>query len=495
MFGDLFGGPAFRTIIQRAPIFVPGTPGTPGVNQTLGGTFVIQSTNTPVFFTTFPIFSPAPPGTVAFTLSGPATLPGVSGVFQPPLTHFNQGTITPGSFGVAPGTVAPLVEQQMVRSQVLASAVSQFGPGGTLTLTQSAATAQPFQGSSEDENWTVATLYNYAIPGTPGTPGQVIPRAPIIVTLPSPTGGGVVGLTKIADDNSPLPRDRVFFDYDYFDSVPLTAQNIGVHRFSPGFEKTFLDGQASIEVRVPFASTASTDILGDGINNGGHVEFGDVNITLKALVYQSQILNVAAGVGIALPTASDVKVNLLDGTKLFQINNDALVLTPYIAYLVTPNDRWFFQNWIECGFDANGNRVLADADLSGNLLPVGRLTDQPLLQIDAQLGYWLYRSADQSALVRGLAPFIEAHYNTTLGKASFLQAGAFSLGDPSGTFNEVNLSAGFTLQLRDNLNISLGAVVPVTGQDDRSFNWQLGLRGSWFFGATPNNRAGNVSNF
>src|SRR5262249_14312798 len=103
-----------------------------------------------------------------------------------------------------------------------------------------------------------------------GAPGQVIPHAPIpqapilvMVTVPNPSNGGAVGRTKIADDNSPLPRDRFILDYDYFDNVPLSRQT-GVHRFSPGIEKTFLDQSASIEVRLPFAATLSSDVTTAG---------------------------------------------------------------------------------------------------------------------------------------------------------------------------------------------------------------------------------------
>src|SRR5262249_26577466 len=243
-------------------------------------------------------------------------------------------------------------------------------------------------------------------------PGRVIAQPAVVLLVPSPADGNLAGRTKISDDNNPLPRDRVIVNYDYFDNPRLTAQGVPVHRFSMGFEETFLEQGASIEVRVPFASTASSDLTADGVNGGGHVEFGDVNITLKALLYGGPVLSVAAGLGIATPTADDLRVFLADGTHLARINNDAVVLTPYFAFLLTPTDRLFFQNWYEFSFDANGNEVLANPDFTG-LRGVGRLNDQGLFQVDAQLGYWLYRSAGASGCLRGLAPFLELHYNST----------------------------------------------------------------------------------
>jgi hypothetical protein len=192
--------------------------------------------------------------------------------------------------------------------------------------------------------------------------------------------------------------------------------------------------------------------------------------------------------GIDVPTADSITVSLLDGTKVARINNDSWVLTPYFAFLVTPTNRLFFQNWYQFGFNTNGNKVQANPDFTG-LQPVGSLTDQALFQLDAQLGYWVYRSDDSSGLLRGLAPFIELHYNSTMGKADSIQAGAFTLGDPNNHFDELNLAAGFTIQVRDNFNLSLGAVVPLKGHEDRTFDWQVGVHGSWFFGATARQRS------
>jgi hypothetical protein len=335
-----------------------------------------------------------------------------------------------------------------------------------------------------------------AVPNASGVPLTITPSGHLLyeifsamrVDVPDPSAGGVVGRTKISDDNNPLPRDRVIFDYDYFGNAQLTVQGVGVHRFSAGFEKTFLDQRASVEVRIPFASTISSDVAADGVNGGGHVELGDVNITLKALLYHGDVLNFSAGLGIATPTADNVRV-FLGGTELARINNDSVVLTPYFAYLLTPIDRLFFQNWYQFSFDANGNQVLANTGPLGLLQSAGRYNEQALFQLDAQLGYWLYRSGDPCRLLRGLAPFIELHYNSTMGRADSVQAGALTLGQPSSHFDELNLSAGFAAQIRDNFNLTVGAVAPLKGQPDRTFDWQVGVHGSWFFGPTAHQRS------
>src|SRR5262249_20377071 len=298
----------------------------------------------------------------------------------------------------------------------------------------------------------------------------------------------VVGRTKISEDNNPLPRDRVIFDYDYFNSVPLTLGGVGVQRFSPGFEKTFFDRLTSIEVRVPFATTLDSDLNSGNMGSERATELGDVHITLKGLLYRSQEWNVAVGLGIDLPTASDTRVFFIDGTEIVRIKNEDVLLTPYFAYLWTPNDRLFFQNWFEFCFDPNGNPVAVNPDFT-TLRTVGRITDQTLMQIDAQIGYWIYRAEDSSRWLTALAPFFELHYNTTLNKADTVQGGAFVIGTTSGHFDQLNVSTGFVAQIADNFTLALGAAFPLKGGTDRSFDYQLGIRANWFFGPTARERS------
>jgi hypothetical protein len=318
-------------------------------------------------------------------------------------------------------------------------------------------------------------------------PPQPSPRT-VTFEVPSPAGGGVVGRTKVSEDNNPLPRDRVIFEYDYFNRVPLTSNKFDVHRFSPGFEKTFFDQRASVEVRVPFASTLDTDLVAGTTGTSRAGEFGDVHVTLKGLVYSSPAFNFAAGLGIAIPTADDTRVFLPGGTELLRIKNESVILTPYFAYLVTPDDRLFFQNWFQIGFDASDNPVSVNPDLAG-LREVGNLTDQTILQIDAQVGYWLYRSQDNSRWLTALAPFFEVHYNTALDNADTIRAGALTITGVRNRFDELNLSAGVVAQLGNNCLLSFGAAFPVKGQSDRSFDYQLGIRASIFFGQTARERS------
>jgi hypothetical protein len=489
MYGDAFGGAATRSVLTLIrPSFLN--------NQTLLGSFQNFDFTGPSPHTTYQNFGTQP----LFISVGSFSIPPIQTLAIPGVNHFVFNTQIPNANGTAVINPTQSFAQangivQQIAPSLLTRFVQQNAPAGSTALPVTLVNPQalivpdpsrllePFNAN-----------FSYMIQSQLNTP--------LVVTIPSPSAGGVVGRTKIADDNSPLPRDRIifnydYFNYDYFDNAQLTSQGVGVHRFSPGFEKTFFDQMASIEVRVPFASTVSNDISGDGVNSGGHIELGDVNVTLKGLLYRSDAVNVALGLGMALPTADDVNVSVLGGTPLVKIHNDAVILTPFVALLLTPNDRFFVQSWFQIGFDPNGNAVDANPDLTSGLQRFGQLRDQNLMQIDAQLGYWLYRSEDRSARLRGLAPFVELHYNSTMGKGDSVQAGAFTIGDPNSSLDELNLTAGLTAQLGDNLSVSLGVVAPLRDQPERTFDWQVGLRASWYFGASSGQRsaASRVSNF
>src|SRR5262249_30928577 len=131
------------------------------------------------------------------------------------------------------------------------------------------------------------------------------------VTICTPDAGRTGANFKIGDNESPIPTDRVFFTYNYFNNLqgmkgftpvgvqtasstttgflsstvtntatvtpPVYAQpnRVDVQSETFGFEKTFLSGDASFELRVPiFQSTDSQDAF-----NGDH--WGDMTGIVK----------------------------------------------------------------------------------------------------------------------------------------------------------------------------------------------------------------------
>lgn len=316
-----------------------------------------------------------------------------------------------------------------------------------------------------------------------GTLQSTISRQ-FLVDIPNPSGGGVVGRPKISEDANPLPRDRFIFNYDYFNSAALTPNGIDVNRFVVGFEKTFFDNMTSIEVRLPFASTLdSTNGLGSESRN---TELGNLRITPRGLLYRSDSLAVGAGLGIYLPTASDTHFRGFNGSDLVRIDNRTVILTPYLGTLWTPNNRFFSQAWIACDFDPSGNPVSINADGNG-LRNIGRIREASYFQADLQLGYWVYNAQDNNRVLQALAPFAELHYGSNVNNMTTVSSGGFTIGDLNNFSDQLNFSAGFTSIVGNQTMVSVGAVVPLN-EDHHAFDYQIGVRVNYFFGATAANR-------
>ncbi|WP_020475098.1 hypothetical protein [Zavarzinella formosa] len=303
------------------------------------------------------------------------------------------------------------------------------------------------------------------------------------IHVANPANGGNVGRTKISEDNSPFPRDRVFFNYDYYSATQLSANGANVNRFSAGAEMTFLDRQGSVEVRVPFASTlASSTTIGEMTSRD--VQLGNVAIAAKWMWTRDPVLNFASGLSAALPTANNTTLRLSDGSELLSIQNQTVLLSPYAAMSYTPNDRLFSQSWLSVGFDAFGNQVRF-RNVGDNSVQTAKIYAIPILSVDTQLGYWVARNNDASAILQGLAPFVELHYNSgmNVGRRNARFNGVNIIDDGQG-FNDVNMTVGFTAQLRNNLYVSNGLVVPLGEKESRFFDWQYGLRMNWLYGPT-----------
>ena len=172
-----------------------------------------------------------------------------------------------------------------------------------------------------------------------------------------PSSGGVVGRTKISEDNNPIPTSRFILNYDLYGGTVLAPGGYDVHRFAIGGEYAFFDGMMSAELRMPFASTLDPISTLGGLSTRS-TEWGNLNLTLKALVLSTDAIDVAAGVGVAFPTAADAVVRNFDGSELLRVRNQSYMVTPYIAAGVIPADGWFAQGWAQISYDVTGSEVL-----------------------------------------------------------------------------------------------------------------------------------------
>lgn len=295
------------------------------------------------------------------------------------------------------------------------------------------------------------------------------------VQAPTPGSGGTLGRVKISDNSSPIPRDRLFFDFNFFDNAALTARGVNVHRFSPGFEKAFLGGRASVEARFPMGISLDNNVTQDGFTSSSSAEFGNITVTPKFTLFQNDRFLVSTGAGFAIPTADDLNVSFADGTRLAVVQNESLHVIPFIASVFTPNDSLFIQSFLQVDLDATGSPVFLNptAQPGTALVNAGRLQDQTLLFADLSVGRWLFRGARPSSIgVTGVATVGEVHYNTSVQTADETRRGTLAFGDSSTTLSQVSLTVGSHLEFRRGNILTLGYVVPVGG-DRQPYDGEL----------------------
>lgn len=232
---------------------------------------------------------------------------------------------------------------------------------------------------------------------------------------------------KIADNESPMPQDRIFFNYNFFSNVngSLNAAGVptmNVHREIFGFEKSFLDGDVSVGLRLPLFQR-------DGSGAFSQADFGDLTVVGKyAWIRNPDTGSVLSG-GLAVTAPTGPNVTLVDGTTL-----DSTIFQPFIGYI------WNGDNFYIHGFTA----VAVPTDNK----------DVTLLFNDIGIGYWLYRNDDGYGL-QGLVPTFETHINNPLNHRGATQS-------PIGASDLIVLTAGLHA-IWNRASVTFGAAAPVTG--------------------------------
>ncbi|WP_145092719.1 hypothetical protein [Rosistilla carotiformis] len=292
----------------------------------------------------------------------------------------------------------------------------------------------------------------------------------LIVPDAANAGAAVVGRSKIATNNSPLPRTRMFFNYDYMSDVPLNASGVAVNRFTPGFEYAFghNDG-ASIEFRVPYASTLSSDVLVSGQTESSDIQVGDLFLAYKQVLYQSTDVVVSGGVSLTLPSTNDLKIQLADGSTAVLVENQAVHVMPFFASIANLTDRLFYQGFFQIDVDTTGNQVITNRGLES------RIRDTTRMYTDGGLGYFLRKRGEKKdAIFDAIIPTVELHFERQLQRSSTLTDGLFVLGTPNADYqSNLNMVFGSTFEVCPNEAISLGYAVPIGNSSDQMFDGQL----------------------
>ena len=317
---------------------------------------------------------------------------------------------------------------------------------------------------------------------------------PGVVALPL---NGTVGLMKFVENSSPIPRDRFYVNYSYFDDVNMIPGKLDVRRMTPGFEKTFFNGTTSFELRAPMATTLNSTTLFDATNvrvNGydtTNFELGNLTGFFKALLYQDDVWALSTGLGVALPTADDQKVINDDGSgQVFnRIKNSSVHLLPFLGAVATPTDRWFMQGVLQFDAGLNGNSVYG---FNGNtLIKEGTLNDPNWIFVSLGQGYWIYQAADQSSVINRIALVNEFHFNNTLGRTDQVVGQTATFSDRLNV-QSINTVMGANILFDQNKSLMLGYSHPVGGGNDRSFDGEFRAIFNWYFGPNPLNRQTRV---
>ncbi len=235
---------------------------------------------------------------------------------------------------------------------------------------------------------------------------------------------------KIAENESPRPLDRVFLDYNFYDRVGSALNGPGapgtnIHFETIGFEKTFMDGNASFGMRLPFYQV---DAPGAGTRQS---EIGDLTMILKyAFVNDKETGNlISGGVALTVPTGKSFAIP-------GQSDISDVLIQPYV------------------GFIFNLSRDLYVHGFSSIIVPTDS-RDITLLANDIGVGYFLHRSNEDSFLT-AIVPTLELHVNTPLNHRGALET-------PVGFPDVVDITSGVRLQFYRHCSFGMGVGVPITG--------------------------------
>jgi hypothetical protein len=202
---------------------------------------------------------------------------------------------------------------------------------------------------------------------------------------------------KIADDESPQPQDRVYVDFNYYDRLNEAVNRrfgadlheIRIYRETFGVEKTLLDGDASIGLRLPL-NTLSADSGIPGLGSTS-TDVGDLSLIFKGTLWENRETGslFSAGLAVTVPTGP----NGFAGAS-FSTSFHETTLQPFVGYIRD------WPNFYLQGFTA----IDIPTDSS----------DVTILYNDVSIGYYLYRNREWGRLLTAVVPTFEVHVNTPL---------------------------------------------------------------------------------
>jgi len=399
-----------------------------------------------------------------------------------PPTTVQTGTVNPGA-GIVPAAspssfLAAANHQFATNPNLNTGSYSSLSPKTVYDASHSGILQNPVPAVGTP-TYDALMYYNYVVDAN--------------VVLP----GYAVGFVKLTENQSPIPRDRVYMTYSYFKNANFYPTRADVNRFMPGFEKTFYDGWTSVEIRTPFAATLSNGQTimpgGAGVSEYRDIQFGNMSVIFKTLVWEEKTWAFTTGMQVMLPTANNTYVNgqnaLGQNIQNVYVANESVHLMPFLGGIWAPNERWFNQGLLQVETDANGNLAYVnnnfETGIAGrDLTQVGRIRYPNFMYISLGTGYWLYKDKTQN--FTGFSPVMELHVNQALGEYCPIQAYGYQLGPNLGQVSVTNGLVGCNFEWGERSTLTFAYVTPLGGGVDRFFDGEFRALYNWRFG--PQNR-------
>ncbi len=357
--------------------------------------------------------------------------------------------------------------------------------------------------------------------------GSLIPTGSPSIRIEHPSFGG--SRLNIAENNSPFVTDRVYFNYRHFhnaNEIDILSyaptggrKSLDVNTWTLGVERKLTDN-SSLDFRLPIISQLASNL--NIIQTTGPVtsfplndtdaSLGNIGLTFKVAVLESDALYLSAGAAMNLPTAPNVSVrtninddqfqsyNPVNGLPLggptpyrltmnARYRNDTVNLTPFLAAIVRPSSSTYGMSFLQLDVPLNPSRVNIDGTSFTNNIQTsafdlrGRIDQQVLLRANLAVGKWLWQN-DRDRLINSMGLQSEMHYTTSLNDADFLgptpATPSLGFGSGVGFGNTANrndvLDTVLAVQsvLQQTL-ITNSLAVPIRSGSDRVFDFEYSL--------------------
>jgi len=304
----------------------------------------------------------------------------------PPACDCPPGTVLPSPPADPNAKVDPKVDPKMDMPPAMGD---QFA-GATEAGTQPGSQFNPNMfgdliGISGRRNVVVPGQFVNINPRRDGTPILV----PATVTSQGLPIGPQYNGFKVTDNESPRPTNRLYFTYNHFSDVnrsliPASIPSVSIDRQLLGFERTFMQGNASFGMRLPFIQFNGSQGIESNV-------VGDLSFLFKyAWLNDRETGNVVStGLIVTAPTGGGPDYVLSDGLTAPR----STLIQPWAGFIYNlPN--LFFQ-----GFSS----IVVPTDSR----------DPTILFNSIGAGYWLYRNP-KDRFITGFVPVLEFHLNTPL---------------------------------------------------------------------------------